>query len=228
MHFLRAQGSVFVSVTLLVVVCLLSALPAQAQPCFDIRKDGFSISNEPGYCFAITAFSRWYYLTNQDRPGLRTALNKGAQLAIARELQGYYSKYLIRAQAEYCNQNSSDPGESFRRFVTGLLIGEPRLVLLMTRNQKRVVLHAVLAYDWIPGQNLLKIYDPNYSSQERIMDLEEGRYTSLDITYDAICFPEVLDNNPDLIRKMQALYRQHVLQEKRHAATRPATLQTSR
>ncbi|MBM4325921.1 MAG: hypothetical protein FJ118_02045 [Deltaproteobacteria bacterium] len=227
MQFLRALGYVFVSGALLVVVCLLAAVPAQAQPCFDIRKDGFSISNEPGYCFAITAFARWYYLTNQDRPALRTALNKGAQLSIAKELQSYYSKNLIRVQAEYCNRNSSDPSESFRRFVTGLLMGEPRIVLLMTRNQQRVVLHAVLAYDWIPGQNLLKIYDPNYNSQEKILDLEEGRYTSLDITYDAICFPEVLDNNPALIQKMQALYRQHVGQEKRHA-TGPVTLPTTR
>ena len=167
----------------------------------------------------MAAFSRWYYLNNNGNPPLRKALNKRIQRKIAKTLQSFYSSQLVGIQANYCNQCSADPTESFRRFIIGLMMGEPRIVLLMNRSRRGVVLHAVLAYQWLPEQKLLKIYDPNYQNNERFIDLENRQYTSLDITYNAICFPEVLDEHPALIRKMESLYGAHVA-EPAHARRR--------
>lgn len=191
-------------VVLSVTFCFGSS--ASAASSFCVTRDGFSISNEPGYCFAMAVFSRWYYLSNQGNPPLRKALNRKAQLRIARELQSYYSRNLIEVQADYCNRYSGNRTESFRRFVMSLMMGEPRLVLLMNKSNKGAILHAVLAFDWIPQRNLLRIYDPNYTNKERFIDLTRREYTSLDITYNQICFPEVLDDHAALVRKMRHLY----------------------
>jgi len=154
----------------------------------------------------MTCFSRWYYLNRQSEPPLRQALSKKAQQRVARELQEFYSKHLIKLQADYCNRYQGNKLESFNRFVSGLSAGEPRIVLLMNKGPRGAVLHAVLAYEWLPAQKLLKVYDPNYNCEERFIDLERGEYTSLDITYHSICFPEVLQDHEFLVRKMQALY----------------------
>ena len=189
---------------------LLFSGTTQAQPSFCVNDDAFSISNAPGYCFAMAAFSRWYYLTHQGEPPLRKILDKRGQRQIARELQEFYSKNLISLQAAYCNKYHGNQSESFKRFAAGLAMGEPRIVLLMNKGPRGAVLHAVLAYEWHPQQHILKIYDPNYCNEERLLDLERQEYTSLDITYDAICFPEVLHNHNALVRKMQSLYAFHV------------------
>lgn len=183
---------------------------------FSVERDAFTISNAPGYCFAMTAFSRWYYLTNPAAPPLRTAIDEKTQECIAKELQQFYSKNLIGIQADYCNRYHGDQTESFRRFLAGVIMGEPRLVLLMKKGRQGAILHAVLAYEWIPEGNILKIYDPNYNDVERVIELDKKEYTSLDVTYHAICFPEVLHGHEGLVRKMQALYGAHVL--KRSAA----------
>lgn len=172
---------------------------------FTLQRDSFSISNAPGWCFAMAAFARWYYLTHQDAAPLRSVFDKRSQQRIAKELQGFYSRNLIRLQADYCNQDYRQRVKSFRRFVLGLTMGEPRIVLLMNKGPRGAVLHAVLAYAWIPESNILKVYDPNYNNQERVIDLEQREYTSLDITYDAFCFPEVFHSHPALLRKMEAL-----------------------
>lgn len=157
----------------------------------------------------MAAFSRWYYLTRQDAPPLRQALDKRCQQRVASELQSFYSRNLIKIQADYCNQHHRNQSRSFRRFVSGLITGEPRIVLLMNKGPKGAVLHAVLAYAWVPDQNLIRIYDPNYSNEERVIDLETRQYTSLDITYNAICFPEVLHEHAGLLKKMRSLYRSY-------------------
>ena len=189
----------------------LAALPGwrDAEAHFSLQRDAFNISNAPGYCFAMAAFSRWYYLTNSGGPCLRKALSSKTQQAIAKQLQLFYSKHLVGIQANYCNRYHGDQNESFRRFVTGLMIGEPRLVLLMNRSNRGVVLHAVLAYEWVPEQSMLRVYDPNYPNEERLIDLERREYTSLDITYHAICFPEVLHAHQGLVKKMKSLYNQY-------------------
>jgi len=177
---------------------------------FCVAEDAFSISNAPGYCFAMSAFSRWYYLRHQDGPPLRKVVDKKLQERIARELQQYYSKNLINIQADYCNRFHGNQTESFQRFLAGVVAGEPRIVLLMNKGPRGAVLHAVLAYEWAPEQNILKIYDPNYTKNERFIDLERKEYTSLDVTYNAICFPEILHYHPGLIKKMELLYAMHV------------------
>jgi len=186
-------------------VCVIWA-SCEARASFDIKQDSFAISNAPGYCFAMTCFSRWYYLNRQSEPPLRKVMNKRAQQRVARELQEFYSKHLIKIQADYCNRYQGNKLESFNRFVSGLSAGEPRIVLLMNKGARGAVLHAVLAYRWLPEQKLLKVYDPNYNCEERFIDLERGDYTSLDITYHSICFPEVLQDHESLVRKMQDLY----------------------
>lgn len=193
------------------VLPILAALPGghYAHAHFIPQKDAFNISNAPGYCFAMAAFSRWYYLANPGGPCLRQVLDSQRQQAIAKRLQSFYSKHLVGIQANYCNRYHGNQNESFQRFVTGLVLGEPRLVLLMNRNSRGVVLHAVLAYEWIPEQQTLKVYDPNYPDQERLIDLERREYTSLDITYHAICFPEVLQTHEGLVKKMRALYERY-------------------
>jgi hypothetical protein len=195
---------------LLVSVCIgstffLGGEAAQASS-FTIAEDAFSISNGPGYCFAMSAFARWYYLTRQGEPSLRRALDHRTQQRIARQLQDFYSKNLVSAQAEFCNHYQGKERESFSMLAAGLASGEPRIVLLMNRADRGPILHAVLAYEWVPEKQVLKVYDPNYSNEERLIDLETGRYTSLDITYNAICFPEVLNNHQELVRKMETLY----------------------
>jgi hypothetical protein len=154
----------------------------------------------------MAAFSRWYYLNNTAAPKLGQFINKRIQKNIARELQVFYSKNLIGLQADYCNRHHYDQSESFRRFIVGLTIGEPRIVLLMNKGKKGAVLHAVLAHEWIPDRNWLKVYDPNYPGRDRILSLDRKEYTSLDITYNEICFPEALENNPALLGKMQSLF----------------------
>ena len=86
-------------------------------------------------------------------------------------------------------------------------------MLLMNKTKSGPVLHAVLAYNWVPELRFLRIYDPNYNGQERVIDLERGEYTSLDITYHAICFPEVFNKHGGLVSKMESLY--HAYLEKR-------------
>jgi thioredoxin-related protein len=181
------------------VLCLFAALLSvfllivsteRASANFNVAEDAFHISNAPGYCFAMAAFAGWYYCNRPDDLPLRKVLNKKGQTQIARQLQEYYARNLISLQAEYCNKNQENRQESFNRFTARLTTGEPRVVLLMNREKSRAVLHAVLAYEWISERNLLKVYDPNYNLQERFIDLEKGQYTSLDITYHAICFPE--------------------------------------
>lgn len=180
--------------------------PDRCYAAFDVHKDAFSISNAPGWCFAMAAFARWYYLTRHDAAPLRYVLDEGTQQRIAKELQGFYSKNLVKIQADYCNQHHERRMESFRRFLVGLAAGEPRIVLLMSRSTKGVVLHAVLAYAWLPDNQMIKVYDPNYCNEERFIDLERKEYTSLDITYNALCFPEVLHSNPGLVKKMESLF----------------------
>jgi len=181
-----------------------------AGAAFCVGDDAFSISNAPGYCFAMTAFSRWYYLRHQGEPPLRKVVDKKIQERIARELQQYYSKNLINIQADYCNKFHGDQTESFQRFLAGVVAGEPRIVLLMNKGPRGAVLHAVLAYEWVPEQSILKIYDPNYVNGERFIDLERRKYTSLDVTYNAICFPEILHYHPGLLKKIELLYAMHV------------------
>ncbi len=197
-HFLCVAASV------LCALLLFWVDGVQAE--FDVQRDAFSISNEPGYCFAMAAFSRWYYINNHSGPALRRLLNKRTQISIAKELQRFYSKNLIGLQADYCNRHHYDQSESFRRFIVGLTIGEPRIVLLMNKGKNGAVLHAVLAHEWIPDRNWLKVYDPNYPGRNRILSLDDRKYTSLDITYNEICFPEALENNRALVAKMQNLF----------------------
>lgn len=200
----RAARCTVALVALAAIVML--AGPNSIHASFDVHKDAFSISNEPGWCFAMAAFSRWYYLTYQDSAPLRQVVDKRGQQRIASELQSFYSRNLIKIQADYCNQYIRNQSEYFRRFVTGLACGEPRIVLLMNKGPRGAVLHAVLAYAWVPEQNLIKVYDPNYCNSERFIDLDRKEYTSLDITYNAICFPEVFHNHAALVNKMKQLH----------------------
>jgi hypothetical protein len=177
----------------------------EARGDFSVKNDSFSISNAPGYCFAMAAFSRWYYLTKSDDLPLRKAFSPASQRAIAMELQKFYSESLVGLQADYCNTHQADQTESFQRFLTGLLSGEPRVVLLMRKGLRRATLHAVLAYGWIPEKNMLRVYDPNYCNEERLIDLSRRKYSSLDVTYHAICFPEGLQDHTALTQRMEAL-----------------------
>jgi len=188
----------------------LAAAETPARAHFRINEDSFSISNAPGYCFAMVAFSRWYYLTKENALPLRKVISPNVQLRIARELQEFYSRNLIKTQADYCNLHHAKPSESFRRFLLGLLSGDPQIVLLMNKGSQGAVLHAVLAYEWVPERNSLKIYDPNYTKEERFLDLDKKLYTSLDISYNSICFPEVLNDHPSLVTHMRRLYVRYV------------------
>ncbi len=186
--------------------CNPFCLSDSAQASFDIQQDAFTISNAPGYCFAMAAFARWYYLNKPDGMPLRKMLDEKKQTKIANKLQEFYSKHLVKIQADFCNRYNGNNSEPFRRLVSGLTAGEPRIVLLMNKGDRGAVLHAVLAFSWLPEKNLLKVYDPNYTSEERYIDLGSSGYTSLDITYQAICFPEVLEYNEGLTKKIQYLY----------------------
>lgn len=199
----------FASVVLIGFISF-TVLASECRADFSVKEDAFSISNAPGYCFAMAAFARWYYLANRGGPCLRKALSVDAQRTIAKELQKFYSANLVTIQANYCNKYHGDQNESFQRCVTGLSIGEPRLVLLMNKGKRGAILHAVLAYAWLPEQNTLRVYDPNYPHDERFLDLDQKEYTSLDVTYHAICFPEVLQDHEGLLSKMEALYNRHV------------------
>lgn len=201
---------------------LLAFTPNFTHASFAVGKDAFCISNAPGWCFAMAAFSRWYYLNFQGQPPLRSVLDSKAQQRVAKELQAYYSRNLISLQADYCNRYHGNNNDSFRRLVVGLVSGEPRIVLLMNKGPRGTVLHAVLAYAWYPREKMLKVYDPNYSSEERFIDLERNEYTSLDITYNAICFPEVLQTHKGLIRKMENLLAYQVRQQQSAEAQRAA------
>lgn len=202
---------------------VLGAGAAEAQRDFTVTEDAFSISNAPGYCFAMAAFSRWYYLTGEGRPPLRKALSTDVQQRIASELQKFYSTNLVTIQANYCNSCHEDPRESIQQFLAGLAKGEPRIVLLMNKSGRGAILHAVLAYEWVPERNIVKVYDPNYTNQERVIDLDQRRYTSLDVGYTAICFPEVLNDHSGLVHKMEALYDTHVARRSVAAAGRVQT-----
>lgn len=206
----RGRSFGFTAGILVMVWMVLVGMPGMGQASFSVQEDGFSISNSPGYCFAMVAFSRWYYLSRESKPPLRKAIAGRAQQKIARELQEFYSRNLIRTQADYCNKHHVNPSESFKQCLIGLISGDPRIVLLMNKGTQGAVLHAVLAYEWIPDQNLLKVYDPNYPHKERFIDLEKRQYSSLDITYNSICFPEVLNNNGVLVKRMERLYAFHV------------------
>ncbi|MGC8604622.1 MAG: hypothetical protein ACP5VS_13190 [Desulfomonilaceae bacterium] len=192
------------SMALLIFCQVMINEPAQAS--FDIAQDAFTISNAPGYCFAIAAFARWYYLNKPDGLPLRKMLDNKIQTKIAKRLQEFYSKNLVRIQADFCNRYNGNNSEPFRKLVSGLTAGEPRLVLLMNKGTSGAVLHAVLAFAWLPEKNVLKVYDPNYTSEPRYIDLSSKGYTSLDITYHAICFPEALEYHDGLIRKIKYLY----------------------
>jgi hypothetical protein len=208
--FFRGRMLGLVSLCLAGIISALGLLDARAHASeFCIADDAFSISNGPGYCFAMAAFSRWYYLTKQGEPPLRKAMDKGTQQRIARQLQEFYSRNLITLQADYCNQHQANQAQSFNAFVASVVSGDPRIVLLMNRGgDNGAILHAVLAYEWIPERRVVKVYDPNYINEERYIDIDSGRYTSLDITYNAICFPEVLNNHVALVQKMANLYAQ--------------------
>ncbi len=195
-------------VATLLCLALLSS-NGSVEASFRVSEDSFSISNSPGYCFAMAAFARWYYLVHQGEPPLRKVIDKKAQQLIARELQTFYSRNMITLQAEYCNRYYGNQSESFKRFAEGLVKDEPRIVLLMNKGPKGAVLHAVLAYEYNAEQNIVKVYDPNYMSEERVIDLDHKQYVSLDVTYNAICFPEVLHHHTGLIRKMESLYARH-------------------
>lgn len=216
----------FVALALIFATPLFWCPAVSAEGTFCLNEDAFSISNAPGYCFAMSAFARWYYLMHQGDPPLRKLLDKRVQERIARELQAYYSKNLIQVQAEYCNRTHGNQSESFQRCVAGLVTGDPRIVLLMNKGPRGAVLHAVLAYEWMADQSLLKVYDPNYPNKERFIDLERQEYTSLDITYHAICFPEVLHNHDGLIHKMQTLYTAYA--QKKIAARSSGTVSNHR
>lgn len=208
---MRGRVSYYVfAVIVQLTVALVSPGSSECRDGFSVKADTFSISNAPGYCFAMAAFSRWYYLNHQTEAPLRKVMHRRAQQRVARELQEFYSKNLIKVQADYCNRYQSNQLESFHRFVTGIMSGEPRIVLLMNKGLRGAVLHAVLAYEWSPEKNLLKVYDPNYNTEERLVDLDKGEYTSLDITYNSICFPEVLHNHELLVKKMEDLYSAHI------------------
>ncbi|MEW6348690.1 MAG: hypothetical protein AB1646_06480 [Thermodesulfobacteriota bacterium] len=190
------------------LLCVQSNGVANAY--FNVGRDTFTISNSPGYCFAMAAFSRWYYLLHHGEPSLRAVLDKNAQQRLARDLQQFYSKNLITIQADYCNRFHRNQGESFKHFLSGLMIGDPRIVLLMNKGKRGIVLHAVLAYEWLPEDNVVKVYDPNYINAERFIDLEQRQYRSLDVTYNEICFPEVLDDHSALVAKMEKLYDTYI------------------
>lgn len=206
--YAKSHRRIFLSSGVLAIILHLSVSQV-AFASFNVKEDAFSISNAPGYCFAMAAFSKWYYLNKQSEAPLRKTLNKQTQTRIAKELQEFYSKNLIKVQADNCNRNHGEQSSSFRKFALGLSAGEPRIVLLMNKGSSGAVLHAVLAYAWIPDRNILKIYDPNYIHEERYLELDKNTYTSLDITYHAICFPEVLEYHPGLITKMEYLYAYH-------------------
>ncbi len=191
-------------VALLSISFLLTSSSAQAS--FDVSQDAFTISNAPGYCFAMAAFARWYYLNRPDGLPLRKMINDKIQTKIAKQLQEFYSKNLVQIQADFCNRYNGNNSEPFRRLVSGLTAGEPRIVLLMNKGASRAVLHAVLAFAWLPEKNCLKVYDPNYINEDRYIDLGNNGYTSLDITYHAICFPEALEYHEGLTRKIRYLY----------------------
>ncbi len=148
----------------------------------------------------------------------RTAAEEGCEqedpAAHCQGITELLQQKLDRLQAEYCNKYHQNPGDSFKRFAAGLLKGEPRIVLLMNKGPRGAILHAVLAYEYLPEHNAIRIYDPNYINDERFIDLEKRQYTSLDITYNAICFPEVLQQHPSLVNKMENLYTLHVEQQR--------------
>ncbi len=200
----------YACIILVVLIFHLCNENTRADAGFDVCKDAFAISNAPGYCFAIASFSRWYYLNRNGGPCLREIMDKKTQQVLAKDLQGFYSKNLVGVQADYCNKYQGNQNASTRRFLGNLASGNPSIVLLMNKGPRGVVLHAVLAYAWVPEKNLIKIYDPNYLNRERHIDLGKSTYTSLDITYHAICFPEVLNDHPELTKKIVALYAQHV------------------
>ncbi len=196
---------------------VLAGSSAQASP-FCVGEDSFSISNGPGYCFAMAAFSRWYYLARQGEPPLRRALDKRTQQFIARQLQEFYSRNLITLQADYCNQHHANQAQSFNTFTAGVVSGDPRIVLLMNRGETGAILHAVLAYEWDAERRLIKVYDPNYNNEERYIDIDSGKYTSLDITYNAICFPEMLNDHEALVKKMESLYAAAIVRQRTASA----------
>lgn len=206
----RGKPFGFATGILFMMWMVVVGMSGNGQASFNVQEDGFSISNSPGYCFAMVAFSRWYYLARESNPPLRKAIAGQAQQKIARELQEFYGRNLIRTQADYCNKHHMNPSESFMQCLIGLVSGDPRIVLLMNKGTKGTVLHAVLAYEWVSDENLLKVYDPNYPHKERFIDLEKRQYTSLDITYNSICFPEVLNNHDVLVKRMERLYAFHV------------------
>lgn len=208
-RFICVRRSALFVAAAFAVVCGFVESAAGSSTGFDVKKDAFSISNAPGYCFAMAAFSRWYYLTNQGGPHLRQVFTTGAQKRIAKDLQDFYSRNLVGVQARFCNKHHNDSLEPTKRLLSGLSAGEPRIVLLMNKGSRGAVLHAVLAYGWLPEKNLLQVYDPNYNNQERAIDLDKKEYTSLDITYHAICFPEVLDDHEALVKRMETLFVAH-------------------
>jgi hypothetical protein len=209
MFFSCGKSYRFVVVLSILTICI-SADIKSCDAAFEIQQDAFAISNSPGYCFAMAAFSRWYYLMHQGEPPLRRVLDQRAQQVIAKELQSFYSKNLISLQAEYCNKYHGNQSDSFKSFLEGLIKGEPRIILLMNKGPKGAILHAVLGYEFCPTKNVIKIYDPNYTNEERVLDIDKGEYVSLDINYNAICFPEVLHHNDALVKKMESLYAFHV------------------
>ena len=93
---------------------VLTPGPVEATGDFSVKNDSFSISNEPGYCFAMAAFSRWYYLTKTDDLPLRKAFPPASQRAIAKELQKFYSESLVGLQADYCNTHQANQTGTYR------------------------------------------------------------------------------------------------------------------
>ena len=104
--------SVLVVVASLVLICV-----SGASADFNIAEDSFCISNAPGYCFAMAAFSRWYYLNRPEDLPLRKALDKKVQTQIAGQLQEFYAKNLIKLQADYCGIGTPGQGPSVRQIL---------------------------------------------------------------------------------------------------------------
>src|SRR5208337_5067625 len=125
-HVLRGRPCFCGLSVLVVVVSLLVLGINSASADVNVSEDSFCISNAPGYCFAMAAFSRWYYLNRSEDQPLRKALDKKVQTQIARQLQEFYAKNLIKIQADYCSANQSDQTESFKHLATALTMGEPR------------------------------------------------------------------------------------------------------
>ena len=84
-YFTSGRLWTYVALAVLQAALLLQGFLSTADA-FDVKQDAFSISNSPGWCFAMTAYSRWYYLVRQDDPPLRQACDARDQQRICKEI----------------------------------------------------------------------------------------------------------------------------------------------